>query len=182
MNEHLKITTQDGLVFFNDFDKRELIYYKKKNGNLVINIEVSADSTERTNSEKNLLEKNLNENLHPEADECWIELRLFHTEIQEIEELIDLIIEIDKGYEINTEYDSVAHYGIWSPKELFENEIRFEKQQGELKVIWKALSNDVNYYNHKAKKCNMELKCFLNIIGFNSESEYWEYEKKKLGV
>ncbi|REG82339.1 hypothetical protein [Winogradskyella sediminis] len=182
MNESLKIKTQDGLVYFDKFEEAKLTYYKKDNGKIVINIYVSADSEDRSENDITSLQKRLNETLHPEAYECWIELRLFHTELLEIEELNNFTIRIEKGYDINLENDSAAHYGIWSPRELYKNEIVFREKESQFKLIWKAVSDDVNYYNHMAKECDMELECNLNIIGFNSENEYWEYEKKQLGI
>jgi hypothetical protein len=126
--------------------------------------------------------RKLNQKLHPEADECWVKLRLFHTELLRIEELNNTIITIEKGYEINRENDSAAHYGIWSPRELFKNEITIQENEGQFRLKWNAVSNDVNYYNHEAKECIMTLECNLNTIGFNSQSEYWAYERKLLGI
>lgn len=182
MNECLKIRTQDGLVYFDKFEEAKLIYYKNDDGKIVLNISVSADSSDRSEKEINSIEKYLNQKLHPEAYECWIELRLFHTELLEIEELNNSIIRIEKGYEINRENDSAAHYGIWSPRELFNNEIIVREKEGQFKLKWKAVSSDVNYYTRMAKECDMELECNLNIIGFNSEAEYWKYERERLGI
>ena len=180
MNDYLKIKTQDGLVYFDKFEKKKLTYFKNGHGNIVLNMYLSADSEDRTESEYKALEKSLNETLHPEVDECWLELRLFYTDLKALEELNNTIITIEKGYEINEEKDSAAHYGIWRPRELYNNDIRFEIKEGQFKLIWKATSDDVNYYNAMAKDCNMELECDLDILGFNTEAEYWQYEREQL--
>ncbi|TBV25121.1 MULTISPECIES: hypothetical protein [Meridianimaribacter] len=182
MNNYIKIKNRDGLIYFNKFDKTELVYYKKPNNKIVININVSADSFDRSENEKASLEKYLNTELHTDANQCWIKLRLFHTEFKDIEDINNSTIKIKRGYEINSKNDSAAHYGIWSPRELYNNEIKFQKEDNQLKLIWTATSDDINYYTSNANDNNMELACNLKLLGFNSEKEYWNYEMEQLGL
>src|SRR5690606_36019328 len=102
-----------------------------------------------TDEEMSKLEFNLNRKLNRDFEYAWVELSTYPTQLISIDNITDKKIFIEKGYEIDEEQNSIAHiYFGWSI-ELFENIIEFRKIENNIYVFWKAISDDVQYYDNR---------------------------------
>jgi hypothetical protein len=179
MKNFIKITDQDGLIYFDQFEENELYVYKNQNNTLTFNIDIRSIMRWQMQDRIPQLEKDLGEKLNEDIRFVYVELRDFETKITSLNEITDLEIKIPKGYEIDPQMDSIACVYFGWDIELNNNIIQFTKDNQNLIVNWKASSDDVNYYDERAKDSGFQTQCALNIKEFNSREEYYQFIRDK---
>ncbi|MEO9511723.1 MAG: hypothetical protein ABJN84_18230 [Flavobacteriaceae bacterium] len=178
MKNFLKIEHQDGLIYFRDFRIADLISYPNEEGNLMVNIDVKSYDGPYSVNEVRALTTELGQ-INNDFAYCWIELRDYLCTEKKLQQIFEEEIKISEGYNVEGSINAVAHaYFGWSI-ELKNNSIRFQSIDDKVKLTWLASSEDVNYYDNRAKNNNFLLECELNVIEFSSEKEYYDYLAEK---
>ena len=177
MQQNLSINHQDGTIYFEKFRTSEIVTYPDENNQLVVNINVKTYDGPYSEIELNDLPKGIGK-VKNDIEYCWVELRDYKSS-KLFNELIQNTINFKEGYNINeSEGHSIAHcYFGWSI-ELNHNVINFKRIDNVLFLEWSATSNDVDYYDERAKENKFTLCTKLTEHHLNSRIEYEQHVQK----
>lgn len=175
MKEYIKIDHQDGLVYFEGFRVKELCVYKDLFKKYVAQLDVRTQDVKHIQQYVQETEIQINQKINPYISYVWVELREYVTNRRSLNGLMKNKITISKGYEIDEYSDSCAFVYFGWGIELNENIIKFIKNGDKYYIKWTALTDDINYYDKRAKKCTFELLCEIEVKEFNNHYEYTQY-------
>ena len=178
MKEYLIIKHQDGTIYFDEFRVSEVIVFKEQDGEYSLNIDIKTYDVQYSEKELSQKEYDISSKINNDIHFAWIGLRFFAIPRNDTQYLLDTTFTIDRGYDIDIVKDSIAHaYFGWSI-ELNDNFIKFFETDGNLYLNWKANSDDIIYYDKRAKVNNFELQCKVNFKKFESVTEFIDYQRK----
>jgi hypothetical protein len=170
----IRIRQQDGELIFESLKRAELLIVNNENNLAEIYINIESDN--QTEIERNNISERYETELNNSIKFAIPKLQFMN--IDNVDEFLGGIIEIKKGW--GDEFLMAGVYVGWGI-ETFDNIIQFSRIDSEnIKINWTCLTDDLNYYDDRAKNCKAEIRADLKVLKFATKEDFWIYEKDKM--
>jgi len=170
MKEYLKITGQDELILFKELRISDMMLTPTTDGQFRFDLDIKTFNGQYPESEINEIEKDTGHNINRDISYVWLTIENKPLNQQQASSVKNIDFEIKKGWdEENGEGLASAYFG-WGI-ELFNNKISIREVENEIWLNWTANSDDVNYYDERAKPTMYEFNVKVNLIELSKESD-----------
>jgi hypothetical protein len=172
--QEVRIYHQDELYYFNQFRISDLILVKQEGYEIKYLLILDMQSYDFFYSEDEItnLEERFKTKVNNEENRIWVTLKQF-CELESIDEIDELIIEAKDCEGKLLFFGGQIDYIL-----LFNNIIKFSKNNSTVHVNWAASSEDPQFAYEDARPYKVEMNFNLNLTVFN-EQEYLKTEKQK---
>ncbi len=178
--EYIKVNTQDGLVYFDQFRIADVVIIPISENLFRMEIDIKSCDGPYSKEEKLSIEKSLGKPISESINYAWLSMKNANIEINSKADLQDLELLFENGYDENTDRYLGIYFG-WGIQ-LNNNKLKFEKIENSLYLNWTATSGDIDYYDERAKDAIHEFRFKVNIVELNHLDEInkrWKFLANK---
>jgi hypothetical protein len=174
--DFIRVGQQDGELLFERLKRAEILFVSNDINKMEIYVNIESDA--QTEAERKSISERYKTELNEFISFAIPKLQFINLEEEEVDKLLNDKIEIQKGWA--DEFKMSGIYVGWGI-ETFNNKIEFSKaDKDKFHLTWTCVTDDLNYYDEKAKKCKAEITATLNAIRFSTKKDFWAYEKDKM--
>ena len=176
IEEYIKVNTQDGLVYFDQARIADVLLIKLSDNLFRMEIDIKSFDGPYSKTEKENIEKALGQSLNESINYAWISMKNTNVKMTSKDDIENMELSFENGHDENTDRYLGIYFG-WGIQ-LNNNKLKFEKIDDSLYLNWTATSDDIDYYDERAKGTSHQFRIRVNVVELNNVDEIQERWKQ----
>ena len=166
---HFKIEHQDETLSFDSIKEVLVGFVKVNEAKGILFVKIETEEVSFSDEQIKEFERLDKYPLSYTFDYAIAEVENLQVDIGELKHLI--------GKSIQFESDGAAVLYVKAHFDINENKILIEQEGDEYVLTWTGVTDDINYYDERAKPNRIQIRTPIKLMEFGSADEYYEMEE-----